>query len=389
MNKFLFALIYALTFFLATNPLKAQYPSDSAQVYLLTASPGEETYAAFGHSAIRVADHTRGMDIVFNYGTFDFSTPNFYWKFSTGRLMYSLSIQDYRRFLHAYNSWGQAIYEQHILLTNKEKWQLINNLEINNLPENKYYRYDFFKDNCATRIRDIVTKSVDGSVLFDSAYVTQPQSFRQMIAKYLNRQPWTFFGINLLLGKGTDSIATLSDYMFLPADLRDIFARSTIVGDSSRLLTGKPVELFPTTLEFTKPSPLTSPVTALWILGLIVVSLSYLEYRSKVTLRWFDFFMFLVTGLLGALILFLMTASLHKVLAHNYNIVWANPVNLIIAAGLFLKTRPAWYRYITLCYGILVALFIPFSFLIYQDIPDAAYPLMVILLSGVYRIFKK
>lgn len=383
----LFVSFFVLSAF--TYPVNAQFPSDSAQVYLLTASPGEETYAAFGHSAIRVSDRTRGMDFVYNYGTFDFTTPNFYWKFSTGRLLYSLSIQEYNNFLYAYQSWGQAIYQQKLLLTNKEKWQLIMNLQTNYRPENRYYRYDFFKDNCATRIRDIIQKSVDGKILYDSTYISKNQSFRQLIEPYLNRQPWTFFGINILLGKGTDSLATLTDYMFLPEHMRDLYTRTRIMsGDTIRQIMEPPVELFPTTLSFPKPSPLTSPVTVLWFAFLLTALLTWWEIKKKKYFRIFDFILFLTIGLLGALILFLMTLSLHKVLEYNYNIVWANPLCLLIAVGIFVKN--AKYRLVlSVIYGAMLILFIPVSFFIMQDIPEAAYPLISILLLRTLLIFRR
>jgi hypothetical protein len=381
----IFAFLLVASFF--QNQVKAQFLSDSAKVYLLTASPGEETYAAFGHSAIRVADPARGMDFVFNYGTFDFSTPHFYWKFSTGRLLYSLSVQEYQHFLMSYQSWGQAIYQQKILLTNKEKWQLINNLETNYQPENRYYRYDFFKDNCATRIRDIIEKSVDGKIVYDSSYITKNQSFRQLIAYYLDRQPWAFFGINILLGKGTDSLATLRDYMFLPEHMRDLYTRTKILrGDSLSPIMEAPVELFPTTLNFQKPSPLTLPVTVFWYIFIIIAIVSYCELKNGKRLRALDFSLFLIIGLLGALILFLMIFSLHKVLEYNYNIVWANPAGLFIAAGVLLKTKPLWYQYLLMAFLGLLIMFIPVSFVIGQDIPSAAYPIICILILRILLI---
>ncbi|HEX2933973.1 MAG TPA: DUF4105 domain-containing protein, partial [Bacteroidales bacterium] len=93
-----------ISLFLVLSPLavSAQYPTDSARISLITLTPGEETYAAFGHSAIRVSDPRQGFDYVYNYGTFDFDTPNFYLKFSFGRLLYCLSMSNYSDFAEAY-----------------------------------------------------------------------------------------------------------------------------------------------------------------------------------------------------------------------------------------------------------------------------------------------
>jgi hypothetical protein len=350
-------------------------------MYLLTASPGEETYTAFGHSAIRVYDPASGYDVVYNYGTFNFSTPNFYLKFTFGRLMYQLSKSEYSRFFAAYQYYGQAMYEQKLNLTNKEKWQLFQNLEKNYLPENRSYRYDFFYDNCATRIRDIIEKSVDGKVIYDSLYIRNYETFRQLITHYLYKTPWTLFGVNILMGKGTDSIATMKDYMFLPEHVMGLYATSIIQGDGTlKLLASKPVELYPTVLEFSEPSPFTLPVTIFSVLFLTIMGLTILEKRKKLALRWFDAFLFFITGILGLLILALMTASLHKVLENNLNIIWANPINLVILIGILFAPYKKWLQYLKLVYTILLILFIPGSFIVMKDFSPAIYPMVCILI---------
>ena len=132
------------------------YLSEHTKVSLLTSSPGEDLYAQFGHSAIRITDTLSGQDLVFNYGLFDFNTPGFYVKFIRGKLPYQLGIQRFDAFLNAYIEENRQCRELEINLNEKERLALINFLSVNYLPENREYPYDFFFDNCATRIRDIL-----------------------------------------------------------------------------------------------------------------------------------------------------------------------------------------------------------------------------------------
>jgi hypothetical protein len=380
--------ILTILIFSFVNNISAQYPADSAEIYLITASSGSETYAAFGHSAIRVYDHTRNYDVVYNFGTFDFSTEYFYFKFGFGRLMYFLSKKQYEHFVYEYQYYGQALYLQKFNLTNKEKWQLISNLEKNYLPENRYYRYDFFYDNCATRIRDIIETSLDEKIIYDSTYVTKTETFRQLIAYDLGRTPWTFFGINILMGKGTDSIAKLRNYMFLPLHMKNIFGQSKVLrGDSIVPLTEKPVELFPTTLVFAKPQFIMLPEVIIGILFLLVLVATLWGYRNNPQFRWFDFILFLGTGLLGLLVAILTIWSMHSVLHHNANLFWANPIHLIFAFCILTNCKKKWFRYLAGVYAFILMVFVTISFFIMQDIPLAGKIVALIIatrLAGYY-----
>lgn len=380
--KVLFAFVFI------SSLCKAQYPSDSARISLLTLSPGEETYAAFGHSAIHVSDKRRGIDYVYNYGTFDFSTPNFYPKFGFGRLMYFLSISDYRDFFLAYSRWGQAMWKQELNLTNKEKWQLITNLQTNYQETNRFYRYGFFRDNCSTRIRDIIERSVDGKVIYDTTYIKKPESFRQLYSACLDfREPWALFGMDLLMGKGTDSIAGIRDYMFLPKNLMNLFATAKIVTTGGiRSLSKAPVELYPTTLTFPETSPIAKPVPVCWILFLLVCILSFWEYKKNRHFKLIDSVFFFLTGILGLLLTALMIASLHSELWSNMNIVWANPVNLIFAIGILFKSKPKWFQYLLKIYGIMLLMFIPVSFVVTQVFHPAIYPIIAILWVRTFKL---
>jgi hypothetical protein len=368
--------------------VQAQYPTDSAKVYLITASPGKYTYSVFGHSALRVLNPSLGYDYVYNWGTFDFDTENFYLKFGTGKLMYFLSVADYQDFLHAYFSMGQAIYLQKINLNNKDKFNLINNLRINDTEENRYFRYDFFRDNCATRIRDIIEKSVEGKIVYDNAYVSERESFRRLVGDYLRNQPWTYLGLNLIMGKSADSIAFIRDYMFLPGHLANLFTSATIVGtNGTAKLTNAPIELFPSKIVIKEASKITGPVAVFVFLFVIVLALTVWEYRSKHYYKGVDIFLFLVTGMLGLLITWLWGWSLHITLHNNMHILWASPLNFIAALALIFMSTKSVIRYYFGFYALSLLVFIPVSFFITQELPAATYFIMGVMIVRASHLF--
>jgi hypothetical protein len=384
MNKVFLFLVMIFSGFL--NSLQAQYPTDSAKFFLITASPGEETYAIFGHSALRVYDPAQEYDVVFNWGTFDFSTKNFYLKFATGKLMYFLSLNNYEAFLNNY--YGQAIYEQEITLTNLEKFKLINNLQINTQEENKYFRYDFFRDNCATRIRDMIEKSVEGKLVLDTNYVEKKESFRRLFGDYLENKPWTFFGLNLIMGKSTDSIASLHDYMYLPGHLQNLFESAKIVSNGeTRNLTSKPIELFPSSIVVKEPSFVSSPVFICMLVFIIVLVLTLWEYRSRRHFKALDVSLFLLTGMLGLLITWLWGWSLHIYVHNNFHIVWASPLNFVAGVLLIFMPAASLIRYYFGLYAASVILMIAVSFFLVQEIQFASYFLMGIMITRAVRLF--
>ena len=155
MRKYFF--LFILLHIFSTEKSFSQ-DSSHIRISLLTCSPGQELYSIFGHSAIRVTDSTSLTDIVFNYGTFNFDDENFYLKFVRGKLLYYLSIERFDDFSASYQFEGRGITEQVLELSAKEKIDLQHFLIENLKEENKFYHYDFFLDNCTTRLRDLIVK---------------------------------------------------------------------------------------------------------------------------------------------------------------------------------------------------------------------------------------
>jgi hypothetical protein len=307
----------------------AQQITPNAKISLLTCSSGEELYSTFGHSAIRVKDTTTGQDIVFNYGVFDFDTPHFYWKFVRGKLMYQLAIQSTYRFIQVYNYEGRSVIEEQFNLTEKEKAQLINYLKKNYKPENRYYLYDFFYKNCSSIIWDVVKPRVDTKLNFDStAY--QPKTFRQMLYPSLEKMRWSKFGIDIALGLPADKTAGFVEQMFLPAYLSDNMShtyRNNPANGSKKLLLEEKTLVKKN--QDLNNSGLFTPSLVFCGIFLIFLVLTMIIPNSKIT-KTADYIFFSLQCLLGLLLLFLWFGTDHSAMNTNMNLLWANPIALIL-----------------------------------------------------------
>ncbi|MEY2917294.1 MAG: hypothetical protein RIS73_1008, partial [Bacteroidota bacterium] len=212
----LFIIHYSL---FITNYSFAQ-DSSHLRISLLTCTPGDELYSTFGHSAYRVVDSSSVTDIVYNYGTFNFDDDGFYLKFVQGKLLYYVSVEKFEDFKYLYQATNRGITEQVLNLTATEKTTIQHFLNNNLKEENKYYKYDFFFDNCTTRLRDILKKN------HDSTFTVKPvmlvgTTFRQAIYQYLdkNKKDWSKLGIDILLGQPCDGVMTAEQMQFLPDNL--------------------------------------------------------------------------------------------------------------------------------------------------------------------------
>src|ERR1700733_1647031 len=200
------------------NDLAGRLPrlSDGAEVSLITYTPGEELYQSFGHSAIRVRDDLLGMDRLYNFGVFDFETPNFYVNFAHGDRGYQLAVSQADEEIRTVGAYGQGVTELPLNLSLPKRQALFEALEVNLLPENRFYLYDFILDNCSTRPRDVIERITGSPVTVSGA---GKQTFRDMLDPYFTRIPWAGLGVSLLMGARIDRPASPREACFLPADL--------------------------------------------------------------------------------------------------------------------------------------------------------------------------
>ncbi|MDP4224657.1 MAG: DUF4105 domain-containing protein, partial [Bacteroidota bacterium] len=213
---------------------QALYSQEESQpdVYLLTCGPGTETYSVYGHSALRIAKPGEANGIAYNWGVFDFSASNFAWKFAKGRLDYMLDTTSYKRFLSEYYREARWVVSQKINLSPGETRRLLDLIAENLKPENIKYRYDFFYDNCSTRIRDLLEKAVGEKLTYPPEEPRKrPQSFRELSGQYELAKPWLKFGIDLLLGSPSDKKASFRDRMFLPIEMMNGLSALSVLRD--------------------------------------------------------------------------------------------------------------------------------------------------------------
>ena len=187
-----------------------------SRISVLTCGPGSDLYSKFGHTAFRVQDPSLGLDWVYNYGTFDFDQPNFYLKFARGQLDYALSRQLFPNFLYVYQLENRWVREQWLDLEASERQEVFAFLEENYRPENRYYKYSFLRENCATKIPDILQQSLTGELFIASDQERLDKTFRDLIQSNLHTNSWSSFGIDLALGARIDRKATARERQFLP-----------------------------------------------------------------------------------------------------------------------------------------------------------------------------
>ena len=311
--------------------------SDSATLSLITCSPGPQIYALFGHTAIRLVDPTRGLDIVFNYGMFNFNKPNFYLKFIQGATDYELGAYETKYFLPEYRERNSSVTEQMLNLTTAEKQQLADALFVNYQPENREYRYNFVYDNCSTRPRDKILSVIKDKVVYD--YVSEPQTFRNWVGTYTGENTWAKFGIDMLLGREADELSTRWSSMFLPEVLcREFGAVKIIAHDgTTRSLVNAEKIIVPRQDSIVKTNFLQLPITVTLTVLLLGVFLIFYEKRRKKYYKIIDSVLLIVSGLAGVIIFYLMFFSVHPLVHSNFNLLWCNPLNVLV--GLFLWNR--------------------------------------------------
>lgn len=350
-------------------------------ISLLTVSPGTELYSLFGHSALRIQAPLEGKDLVYNYGTFDFDTPNFTMLFVSGRLDYMLAVNSYYQ-IYQSSFWEErALYEQVLNLNDEQKERIIQFLEKNALPENKLYRYDFLKDNCSTRIRDVIEYGLKDSAIFNQAKTSYPPlSYRQLLAPFLTNYPWVHFGIDLALGLPADKLTNNSEKMFLPDYMMAIFAQSklangeSLVDDTRSILTQQrePIQ----TLNILTP----------FSVFFAILTLSLIGFSSRRYSRIFCASFFFIIGILGIVVALLAFATDHAAMRNNLNLLWAVPLNIIFfrAAGKKHISKISRYYFITI--GILAIFLLTTWNVLPQHFNTAIIPILLTIISASTQI---
>ncbi len=346
-KKFIFLLLLLISI-----SVKAQFAplSETSEISILTIGPGAELYDKFGHSAFRVQDTLNDLDVVFNYGKFDFNTPNFYTKFAQGKLLYELGVNYYQPFYENYVAQNRWIKEQVLNLNHTEKQAVSDFLWNNAKPENKKYKYDFFYDNCATKIRDVIKIVLGDKLEFKENHIKDGYTFRELIQQNLHANSWGSLGIDVALGAVIDRKARPIEYQFLPKYVY-AGAENAVIhrNNGTKPLVKATHTLFNHTPKPTTSSFFLSPLFLLGVLGLLIIGITYRDVKKKSRSRYLDMLLFLVTGIIGVFLLLLWFATDHTATANNYNLLWAFPISLFFIPVIFKKSiAPKKKRYVLL-----------------------------------------
>src|SRR5260221_4639197 len=366
---------------------QVQILSESAEISVLTMGPSqEEVYSAFGHSGIRVYDSLHGIDVFFNYGVFNFNQPHFYLNFAKGNLNYMVDAYEYSDYLNYYIEHHRFVHEQSLNLTSQQRQQIFDYLMWNIQPQNQYYRYDYFYNNCATKIRDVIKSVLKKEVAFDSTYIKTNYTIRNLTDIYLQQQPWGDLGIDICLGLPMDKKASPYEYMFLPDYIESSFDHATNNSISQPLVKEKIIVY----------EPLREKSSFHWfhpwiVFGIFLAFASFLTWRDwqkKKLSKWFDVVLFLTIGLIGILLFLLWTMTDHKAAANNFNLLWALPTHAVLAMVLMLKQKPKWVRNYFLVTTILSALLLGSWYFLPQSLNVFLMPAVGVILLRALVNFK-
>lgn len=300
--------------------LKAQpsYLSEQAEISVLTCGVGNEMYTLFGHTALRVKDFNQNLDVVYNWGMFDFKTPNFYSKFVKGDLLYFLDVSDFNSFLNNYTYDNREVVEQQLNLTYAQKMAVWNEINRQLKSNDRYYTYGFIKNNCTTKVVDVINKTV--SEPLQTNFPTNNYSYRYILNEGLTNHYFEKLGINLLFGYSTNQQNKL---IFLPIKLKDAltFNKSLIKSEKK--------------LNYVQPLKNAISLNSVYTLWVIVLFLAIFVLKNIAQRIYF-----LIIAIFS---LFLVAVSLfthHEELFFNMWILFYNPLFFI---GIVLKNKKIFF----------------------------------------------
>ena len=332
---------------LLVSPLAAQdvpTPGSNLQVYLLTIGPGEHVDARFGHNAIWIHDSVTRQDLVYNYGTFEMGADAsdflaFAGRFAMGRPRYWLGVLDMPTTLAIYTMQQRNLEQQELDLLPAQRADLAQRLATNALAENRTYTYDYYRDNCSTRVRDILDQVLDGALRRATVGRPAEGTLRFHTLRSLTNNKLLFLGIDAGLGTPVDRELDQWGEMFLPEKVQERVREIRVPGADGREV--PLVKAEGRMLEFDRfhVDPAPPRWGALWLgvgalLALLIVTGRVRAWAGVagrlVTTGWL-----LVTGVGGLVLLFLWFVSYHVATVWNLNLFYCSPVSLLLLFGVW------------------------------------------------------
>ena len=313
--------------------------NDSLVISVLTFGPGDDLFERFGHIAIRVHSLSAGSDLAYNWGMFDFNQPHFYQNILTGDTKYWMEGFPALPFVEAYRQQGRAVWEQELALSRAEADSLRTFIEWNAREENKYYRYDYYRDDCATRVRDAIDMVLGGALKQAVTGRRDGVSYRSETMRLSAAYPLTNFGMDFVLGRPADAVISSWEEMFIPMRVRDILGDATIrradgtmaklVGNQRQLVADKRFAERLTVPDYLMPASIAGATFTV-----VAVLLALLAANSGVARVAFGALATtwnLIAGVLGVILICAGAFTKHVYMAGNVNVLLATPVSLVLA----------------------------------------------------------
>lgn len=325
-KKTLFIFLFLLSFigFSQQVPL-----SKEAKISVITCGLGNETYSYFGHTAIRVSDPINNLDVVYNYGNFDFRTPNFVAKFAKGDLQYFVSVRAFPDFINDYTNEKRSVFEQELIISQDLKQKLFDNLNATIFSEDRFYTYKFIDKNCTSMVVDVINKSLNDTIITKKG--DTDKTYRSILFPYFDDHFYDQLGTSIIFGTKVDQLGTK---IFLPFELKNSLEKTTF---QNHPLVSKSKTL----LSFEKETPSSwwnNIYTYLIILAFVV--LAHNKMVDKIYL--------LILSLIGLFFVVIGFYSLHQELAMNYNVLLLSPLLLVLILFSLLKNKRWTYRFAVL-----------------------------------------
>lgn len=335
---------------LAAVSFAAKGADSDTTVWFVNIHPGPAIYELEGHSAILVEIEGR-QPVAYNFGVFDFDAPNFVYRFVKGETDYRAVEWPWQMFLYPYARQGRRVVAHELDFDSAAKARLVSLLQENVRPENAVYRYNYVKDNCATRPLRAVELAAGDSIMLAPAPVEAWSSlvptFRNVMRHYHSNYPWYQFGIDLALGSGIDYPLTRREIAFAPAELDGMLHNATVGGRKLVRRTRAVIDV-PADNAVSGPTPwYATPLFVFWMLFAATAVLTVRDIRRRRVTRLFDAVFFGALGLVGLLLTFLIFVSVHEATSPNLLYLWLNPLCLLVPALIYIKKAKMvlmWYQ---------------------------------------------
>lgn len=332
-------LIYILTLSLSINAQKVLL-SKNSKVSILTCDKGAQLYSLYGHTALRILDAENNLDVIYNYGTFDFNTPNFYLKFIKGDLQYFVTTNNFDDFMAQYTYENRAVYEQNIFLSLSEKQVLFEKLNSSLISDERFYTYKYIDRNCTT----MVMEKLNSVISFNKIpYIRATAlTYREILYGYQKELFFENLGINIIFGG-------LVDYngnkIFLPKDLMvNLNSKPEISSESVSINTTEVIE-----------TPF-SIWNNIYFFSLTLLLIAVFSFK-----KWVQIGFLTTMGLVGTFFSVVGLYSFHKEVLWNYNVFMFNPLFLVLVYFI-IKNKTVWIKKINILCLVLLTLYTIYMF---------------------------